>query len=148
MTLHNLYNTMCVNMDFLQFAIQENDLSMAEHLLRNGADPNYPHTPFQSNDVTHLMNANSVEMVELLLRYNADIHIQDRVGNTALAHAVYKHKGAPISKTLLDNDADPNITTTYKGVVDLVQDDAVRRLLAFHRRKHLTVLWHCRRRRH
>ncbi len=135
-------------MDLLQFAIQVNNLHEAERLLCGGSDPNYPHTPFQSNDVTHLMNATSVEMVQLLLRYNADIHIQDSVGNTALAHAVYKHKGVHIVKTLLDNNADPNITTTYKGMVDLVGDAAVRGLLAFHRRKHLAALWHCRRRRH
>ncbi len=139
---------MRVKMDFLQIAIQENNLCEAERLLRCGADPNYPYTPFQSNDVTHLMNANSLEMVELLLRYNADIHLQDSVGNTALAHAVYKRKGKSIVKKLLDCNADPNIGTTYNSIVDLVQDDAVRRLLAFHRRKCIVALHYSRRRRH
>lgn len=129
-------NAWCV----LQLAVQNNDIYAAELLLRYGADPNYNSNPCRTTDAPALHHAQSVTMIDLLLRHGADIHGKDSVGNTALAYAVYKRRGQAIVHTLLQNGADPHILTTYNQLVDIVQDDEVRKLLAFYRRAPLALL--------
>jgi ankyrin repeat protein len=124
----------------LALAVQNNDLYATELLLRYGADPNHTNDPYRITDAPALHHAPFVEMVDLLLRYGADIHGTDSVGNTALSYAVYKHRGLPLIRCLLQNGADPRILTTYNRLVDLVQDDEVHKLLAFYRRAPLALM--------
>jgi len=64
----------------LYVAVQQDDLEIARLLLKAGANPNA-----QNGDLWFpLANAQSIEMVQLLLDYGADIHLTDERGMDAL----------------------------------------------------------------
>lgn len=64
----------------LYVAVQQDDLEIAKLLLDAGANPNA-----QNVDLWFpLSNAQSIEMVQLLLDHGADIHLRDEIGSDAL----------------------------------------------------------------
>ncbi len=71
--------------------IRPNDIHMLEFLLENGADVNAAN----SNGTTLLMKASKYgfsKTVQILMQHNADIHMRDNVGFSAIDWAVYKKR--------------------------------------------------------
>ncbi|CAG2172454.1 unnamed protein product, partial [Oppiella nova] len=84
-------------------------LDIVTYLVDNGADilkPNY-------NGGTCLINSvQSVPLCEFLLKHGADVNAQDIQFKTALHYAIQEHR-FETTKLLLDNGADPMITSRY-----------------------------------
>lgn len=90
----------------LREAIEQGDSGQARIALSNGAEPNY-----FADDLAMLHMAvlfGHVEIVKLLLDYQADINFQKKNGETALHDAV-RQEYFEIVDLLLSRNADPNI---------------------------------------
>ena len=71
--------------DALYLSIINNNLSVAEYLLKNGANPNR----YKGRDA-YLLKSKSSEMTNLLLQHNADIQFVEKDKRTMLMNAVEK----------------------------------------------------------
>ena len=90
----------------LSFAASKNYESVAQVLLRKGADPNAWNN--QSHAPIHLVsNLGFTKIVQLLLEYGADPNLKDNDGITPLIHAVNRGN-EEIAKILIDYEADVN----------------------------------------
>jgi ankyrin repeat protein len=82
--------------------------SMAEFLLKRGADPN-----LTANDGrTALIEAawlDHTDLAQTLLSHGADPNIKEVDGRTALIGAAARHGGSGMVRLLLDQGADPNL---------------------------------------
>ena len=98
--------------------ISTNNILGLRTLLEDGLDPNIRNHPIyirgERAEETALMYATTyghIDIVRLLLEYNADPNITDSDGETALTMAVPLHRfdNEGIVKTLLEYNADPNL---------------------------------------
>lgn len=69
----------------LDYAIYGNNISLAEELIARNADPN-PHLPDQDSAMSNALSlqANNIDMVNLLHKHGADINCKDSLGDNAL----------------------------------------------------------------
>lgn len=81
-------------------------------LLKHGADPNIKY-----KGKTPLMIHDNIQVIKILIEYNADLDIQDKDGNTAMMI----HRNPEIIKILAINGADPNIQNKYGKTVLLIK---------------------------
>ena len=77
-------------------ALVDNDHRSVEEYLKLGADPNDPYTPVRKKqNWAPLMYASGnydAEMIELLIKYGADVNCQSADGMTPLALAISRGK--------------------------------------------------------
>ena len=90
---------------------EKGNYELAQLLLEHGADPNV--SALNSTPMGSAAAAGQVEMVELLLRYHADIN--PTTGVTPLYLATLNKKHA-VMKLLLERGADPQNTTDENGL--------------------------------
>ena len=76
----------------LHYACQDANLELIVYLLEHGANTEVKNNYFTYypifEAITSTNTSNPIEMIELLINYNADIHKTDAFGNTLLHHAV------------------------------------------------------------
>ncbi len=107
----------------LHYAAQKDtNIKEIAELLNDGADQNiqdaYGLTVLH-RVIEHEENEkNMLEIVDLLLAKGSDLNKQDNQGMTALHYATW-HKKVAVMARLLDNGADPNISTTGGGLTPL-----------------------------
>lgn len=99
-----------INLEFnkklpLQAAIYTNQLSLAEFLLKNGADPNL-HTSFSKAPIEYALRTNNLPLVNLLLNYHAKT---DEINPPALITAIKSNK-MDVSMVLLDHQVNVHVT--------------------------------------
>jgi len=85
----------------------DNDIKLAETLLKLGADPNIQ-DDYDATPLIHAVQRNNLSMVNLLLKYNPKINLLDDKGHSALYYA-YKLKDSALMETLLKAGADKNV---------------------------------------
>lgn len=83
---------------------EHNDLKAAEYWLSRGHDPN---VMWKHGGTRPLHAAQSVEMVDLLLKYGADSNVQTHDGDTPL-HVAARWGKPDIARRLLQAGANPN----------------------------------------
>lgn len=81
-------------------------LEMARFLLDRGVDPDS--CDEHENALFHALEKHDAEMVELLLKYNANPNVRDFCGVWLLFEAIYQN-GYEIARLLLEYGADPNV---------------------------------------
>jgi len=86
-------------------ALAFEDADKLRELLKRGADPNKPE---QLSQMTPLMAAETAELVKILLQAGADPNQRDRIGRTALHHAVKMREAGSIVRLLGKAGADVN----------------------------------------
>lgn len=86
------------------FSCHEIKFEKMEWLLQHGADPN-----ITSNCGTLMMTTRSINTVKLLLRYGADLNVQDKDGMTALHYNLKHRSNHTITKWLIEHGADVNL---------------------------------------
>ena len=69
----------------MQIAVCKKDFKRTEELLQQGY---YVDEKGKLHSTTALMRANDLEIIKLLVRYNAKLNIQDGFGKTALNYAI------------------------------------------------------------
>ncbi|MCA7010761.1 ankyrin repeat domain-containing protein [Wolbachia endosymbiont of Tribolium confusum] len=93
------------------WAIYDNSLEKVEVLLKRSASPNSKFDLYDDSQDTCLHAAvrkNHLKIVELLVKYHADINVQNEQGNTPM-HLAISFQHTQIIKLLYDNNADINI---------------------------------------
>ncbi len=93
------------------WAIYDNSLEKVEVLLKRGASPNSKFDLYDDSQDTCLHAAvrkNYLKIVELLVKYHADVNVQNERGNTPM-HLAISSQHPQIIKLLYDNNADINI---------------------------------------
>lgn len=91
----------------LFIAINKCNLQVAEMLLAEGADPNVPDTLYNHTPLVQVCRWSRTELVDLLLKYDADIKIADADGRGPLHHAARNGNRIIVDK-LLAKGADVN----------------------------------------
>ena len=100
-------------------AAQANDVAVMRELLAHGADPNIPTnlgtTPLMvAAGIGHLpgmsrsTEANALEAVKLCVELGADVNAVNKMGDTALHGAAWRHFADSIVQFLVDHGADMN----------------------------------------
>ncbi|MBE5322128.1 ankyrin repeat domain-containing protein [Pedobacter sp. MR2016-19] len=93
-------------MTALSWAQSENDLEMAELLLKNHADLNYRYKTEKFKTVVQSAALDEqLDMLKLFLKYKPDLNIRDGFGNNALWSACYTNN-LEIIELLLKHGAD------------------------------------------
>lgn len=108
-------DTLCVQQNLAYYS-QHGDKDKTELLLIAGLNPNDPHVDDKKKKQFILHNAciySTAAIVELLLKYGANINLLDDSGETALLKAVENNK-TDIIKVLIQNGADLNVMTGAK----------------------------------
>ena len=95
------------NKPALHQAVAENQIDVAQYLLKHNADPNIPDEA--GNNPLH--GCVNVAMNALLLKYRANVNARNRFGHTALSMAIWPYKQPDVVKILLEHKADPNAIT-------------------------------------
>lgn len=93
------------------WAIYDNNLEKVEVLLKRGASPNSKFDLYDDSQDTCLHAAvrkNYLKIVELLVKYHADVNVQNEQWNTPM-HLAISSQHPQIIKLLYDNNADINI---------------------------------------
>jgi len=80
------------------YAIQKNQPDILEYLLQNGADPNAITSQYSGLHIAAYHNL--FKIVELLLKYDADISYTDENGETAFTYAIEKNHNRIIQTML------------------------------------------------
>lgn len=108
--------------DSLTIALASGDATLATLLLDNGANPNHM---WNKKNFTHLMNAarsGHREVLNVLLKYSAEINVQDDQGNTALHYAA-SQGFTEIVEDLLKSNATRDIQNIeMKKPIDLARE--------------------------
>ncbi len=118
----------------LHYACQDANLKLIKYLLEHGANTEIKNKYFTVypifEAVTSTNTSNPIEMIELLLKYNADIHKTDAFGNTLLHHAVelenipliklLKKHGLSSKKTLREDKETPIDYAKYQKNTKIV----------------------------
>lgn len=90
----------------LHYACQDANLELIEYLLKHGANSEVKNNYFTRypifEAITSTNTSNPIEMIKLLIKYNADIHKTDAFGNTLLHHAV-ELENIPLIKLLQEH---------------------------------------------
>ena len=86
-------------------AVQQSNYEVVRTYLKNGQDPN-DHNRDTGYRALHL--AKTVKMVELLIHYRADVHLEDDSGHTPLTIAICFDR-FDVVKTLLKHGAELNL---------------------------------------
>ena len=90
----------------LSLALQCGDISLVKTLLEAGANPNFSRTWFGTIAFFDAIRTNNKEIVELFLKYKADVNYKDQDGETPLHTAITKPS---MIKILLAAGANPNL---------------------------------------
>ncbi len=93
----------------LSVAILNKNLPLAKALLNAGADPNSLKDGYEDTAFYSAIEADLPEMVELLLKYKADVKTRNQSGWTPLHSAANRKNGDRVVKMLLAAGADPNV---------------------------------------
>ena len=118
----------------LHYACQDANLEIIEYLLKHGANTEVKNNYFTYypifEAITSTNTSNPIEMIELLIKYNADIHKTDAFGNTLLHHAVelenipliklLKEHGLSSKKTLREDKDTPLDYAKYQKNSEIV----------------------------
>ena len=104
--------------DLLVKVVEKGEVADLKLLLEYGANPSERNI-WKKLPLIEAARIESLEKVDLLLRYKANINDAKPVGDTALLAAVRSIKTPEITEHLLKNKADPNNITTY-GVSPLM----------------------------
>ncbi len=96
------------NMVALAYAIEKNDKKMFDLLIENGANVKIPILN-KSSLLIHYVSILNYTMIEDLISAGVDINYQDKLGMTALMHAIEKTNINAVN-ILLRNDFDKDLT--------------------------------------
>lgn len=100
----------------LMIAVNQNNLAIAEILLKSGANPNGK----DNNEKTALMSAvanRSLEITNILLRWNVNLNEKNKDGETAIFYSIDNEK---ITNLLLNHGADVNVIEERNGRTPLM----------------------------
>lgn len=99
----------------LLFAIEKEDLKLAEILLAAGANPNKPWSISTQAPLLLAVKKGNIPLVELLIKHKADIEQTSRIdGSTPLMQAA-AHGQLEIVKILLKNGAKKNVFNKHRA---------------------------------
>ncbi|KMQ50404.1 Ankyrin [Chitinispirillum alkaliphilum] len=103
------------------FAAMAKDIHYLQLLLRNGADPNTT-VPLKTRPILSVcVAARKKDFVELLIRFGADINLQDKGGYTPMAAGMVHNQYDTIYR-LLKLGADPTLTDRFgRNLYDMMK---------------------------
>jgi ankyrin repeat protein len=97
----------------LYWAVEKNDVEIAQLLIRAGARPN-ARTRYGATPLTMASLNGNAGLIEMLLEAGADANTATAEGETVLMTAA-RTGIAPAVKVLLDHGANPNLRESYRG---------------------------------
>jgi ankyrin repeat protein len=103
----------------LETAYRRNNLEIMQLLLEHGTDPDVRSGAWDPGTLTHAASmSGSAEVIELLLRYKADVNARSVAGRTPL-HGASESGHVKVVQLLLERGADVNARSPFHGSTPL-----------------------------